>query len=74
MCLDCPCGDSDRQRTSLHRPPVAAEIPMPIAPTALEPLGLRLLAHNDRQAEVNRRHFDAAGVRVVPVIPWKFCV
>jgi hydrogenase nickel incorporation protein HypB len=34
----------------------------------LEPLGLRLLAHNDRQAEVNRRHFDAAGVRVMNIL------
>jgi hydrogenase nickel incorporation protein HypB len=47
---------------------VAAENPTPIAPTILEPLGLRLLAHNDRQAEVNRRHFDAAGVRVVNIL------
>jgi hydrogenase nickel incorporation protein HypB len=80
MCLDCACGRTDQASERMeppHRHPAAvAEQPAPITPVAVKPpaplqslsVGLRLLAHNDRQAEANRARVAVAGVRVVNIL------
>ena len=83
MCLDCACGhrelaDPPPQPEPPAEPLVPANDPVgpskalqgqPASPATLKvPLGLRLLAQNDRQAQANRRRFDAAAVKVVNIL------
>jgi len=82
MCLDCACGFAEpgpSPRAGLNVSPRASSSPSssPKVSPGLQPpasrsqalaLGLRLLAHNDRQAETNRLRFAAAGLVAVNLL------
>lgn len=74
MCVDCACGLAGPGRSpkaGLNVSQKASSSPglqPPAARSQALSLGLRLLAHNDRQAEANRVRFAAAGLVAVNLL------